>query len=103
MVALLDGRIAGFLVARETFPGNGEALPEREILNLAVDAALRRLGVASALLKHELAFGGTHFLEVRESNAAARALYRKFGFVEVGTRRDYYDDPIEKAIVMRRK
>lgn len=102
-VALVDGRIAGFLVARQTFAGNAEANPEREILNLAVASAFRRLGIATALLKNELEFQATHFLEVRESNVAARTLYRKLGFVEIGTRRDYYNDPIEKAIVMKRK
>lgn len=102
-VALVDRRIAGFLIARQTFAGNTDAHPEREILNLAVASAFRRLGIATALLKRELDFECTHFLEVRESNVAARTLYRKLGFVEIGTRRDYYNDPIEKAIVMRRK
>jgi ribosomal-protein-alanine N-acetyltransferase len=102
-VALVDGRIAGFLVARQTFAGTTEARPEREILNLAVASAFRRLGIATALLKNELEFQATHFLEVRESNVVARTLYRKLGFAEIGTRPDYYNDPIEKAIVMRRK
>ncbi len=42
-----------------------------------------------------------HFLEVRESNTAAQALYRKLGFVEIGRRSKYYDDPEETAIVMQ--
>ena len=102
-VALVDGRIAGFLVARQTFAGTAGTPPEREILNLAVASRFRCLGIATVLLKSELQFEATHFLEVRESNVAARTLYRKLGFVEIGTRRDYYNDPIEKAIVMRRK
>jgi ribosomal-protein-alanine N-acetyltransferase len=42
------------------------------------------------------------WLEVRQSNAAARALYERAGFTEVGLRRRYYDRPVEDAIVMRR-
>jgi ribosomal-protein-alanine N-acetyltransferase len=102
-VAVVEGRIAGFLVARQTFAGAAGSPPEREILNLAVASPFRRLGIATALLQRELEFEATHFLEVRESNVAARTLYRKLGFVEIGTRREYYNDPIEKAIVMRRK
>ena len=79
------------------------ALPEREILNLAVAPNYRRSRVATALLKHELSREATHFLEVRESNVAAVALYRKCGFVEVGRRAGYYEFPTETAIVMSMK
>ena len=41
------------------------------------------------------------FLEVRESNAAARSLYQKAGFVQVGIRFGYYSHPVESGIVMR--
>jgi ribosomal-protein-alanine N-acetyltransferase len=97
VVAEVAGQMAGFLVSRETFP------LEREILNLAVAQRFRRLGIATALLHHELYRKATLFLEVRESNLAARALYRKLGFVEVGTRPDYYRHPKERAIVMHMK
>ncbi len=40
-------------------------------------------------------------LDVRESNAAARALYARFGFAEVGRRRAYYREPVEDALVLR--
>ena len=89
--------MAGFLVSRAL------ATLEREILNLAVDPCCRRCGVASALLQNELRKPGTHFLEVRESNTAAQALYRKFGFEEVGRRAQYYELPAETAIVMSMK
>ncbi len=85
-VAELDGRIIGFLVSRESFPGGDGELPEREILNLAVSPLFRRTGTASILLRHELRHRATYFLEVRESNEAAQALYRQFGFVEIGRR-----------------
>ncbi len=101
IVANLDGLIVGFLVSRQTFAGNAAALPEREILNVAVARQFRRMKIATALLSHELSRKATHFLEVRESNQAAQALYRKFGFVEIGQRMNYYERPIESAIVMK--
>lgn len=103
MVAELERAIAGFLVSRQTFAGGKGAPPEREILNLAVAPTFRRLGVATALLNQELARGGVHFLEVRESNRPALALYSKIGFVRVGRRPDYYRSPVEAAIVMKMK
>lgn len=94
-VAVSGGAVAGFLVSRETAPG------EREILNLAVDAAQRRRGIGKNLLESELArAGGSYFLEVRESNVAAINLYRSIGFRVIGRRPDYYLDPPEAAIVM---
>ncbi len=42
------------------------------------------------------------FLEVRESNAAARGLYGSRGFREIGRRKNYYRRPVEDALVMRR-
>jgi ribosomal-protein-alanine N-acetyltransferase len=103
VVAEIQGCVAGFLVSREIFPAVDGALSEREILNLAVAPKYRRLGVATALLKHELSREARHFLEVRESNVAALALYRKCGFVEVGRRAGYYEFPTETAIVMSLK
>lgn len=95
-VALLDDRIAGFLVSRETGPG------EREILNLAVDPERRRRGIARNLLRDEFSrHRATWFLEVRESNQAALNLYRSMGFEAAGRRPDYYLSPPEAAIVMR--
>jgi ribosomal protein S18 acetylase RimI-like enzyme len=103
IVAELAGHVAGFLVSREAFPGDKRSRPEREILNLAVAPAHRRAGIATILLKHELSRGSIHFLEVRESNLAAQALYRKMGFSEVGRRSGYYEMPTERAIVMKMK
>jgi ribosomal protein S18 acetylase RimI-like enzyme len=95
-VALLDGRIAGFVVSRRV------ADQEREILNVAVHPDFRRLGIASELLQTEIkSHTGVHFLEVRESNAAARELYARLGFKVVGARPQYYENPIETGIVMR--
>jgi ribosomal protein S18 acetylase RimI-like enzyme/glycosyltransferase involved in cell wall biosynthesis len=95
-VALLDSRIAGFLVSRAV------ADREREILNIAVHPDFRRLHIATELLRAELSrHPGVHFLEVRQSNAAAQRLYEGLGFQPVGERPEYYDNPAETGIVMR--
>lgn len=103
-----------FLVA-ETSDGDGvagyvvalDAAEEGEILNLAVAAASRRHGLGRALVRDILETlsgrGVRHvYLEVRESNAPARALYADHGFLEVGRRKQYYRRPVEDAIVLRR-
>lgn len=96
-VAEVQGEIAGFVVWRITAPR------EAEILNLAVWPERRRQGVATRLLESVLAEPGySWFLEVRESNLAARKLYEKMGFREVGRRPCYYQDTGEPAVVMRR-
>lgn len=94
--AQAEERVLGFLLSRQIASG------EREVLNLAVDPAERRRGVARKLLETELARGrNTWFLEVRASNATALALYEDVGFQRVGIRDEYYHDPMESAIVMR--
>lgn len=101
-VAEVEGEVAGFAVSR------GTAHDEAEILNVAVAPAWRRRGLARLLLAHLMieatapAAPRTLFLEVRESNSAARALYRAAGFTEYGRRPDYYSQPREAAILMRR-
>jgi ribosomal protein S18 acetylase RimI-like enzyme/glycosyltransferase involved in cell wall biosynthesis len=95
-VATVEGRVVGFIVTRRV------AENEREILNIAVHPDFRRLGIGAQLLRFELNRApGAHFLEVRESNAPARELYRRLGFEVVGSRPGYYDDPPETGIVMR--
>jgi len=94
-VAVAGPRIAGFLVSRSV------ADKEREILNIAIHPDFRRLHIATELLQAELSrWPGTHFLEVRESNVAARRLYEGLGFQAVGERPAYYDNPPETGIVM---
>lgn len=94
-----DGGVSGFLVARR-------AADEAEILDLGVRGDERRRGVGRALVGEALAgLAGDGvravFLEVRESNAPARALYAGFGFDAVGRRPRYYRRPVEDAIVLR--
>ncbi len=101
LVALVDGVVAGFLVSRHVFLATSDAAGEREILNVAVDLPYRGQGVGERLLRAELERGGIHFLEVRESNLAARKLYEKQGFRKVAIRKLYYQSPPENAFVMR--
>jgi [ribosomal protein S18]-alanine N-acetyltransferase len=94
---LIDAR-GGMLLGRVT-------MDDAEVLTLAVDPAARRRGIASALLRAaqaEMRVRGCLrvFLEVAIGNAAARALYRREGFFEVGRRRRYYADRSD-AIVLR--
>ena len=79
--------------------------PEGEIYRIAVREEKRQRGIGYRLLsfalKTERGRGlETVFLEVRSRNAAARALYRAHGFSEIGTRRSYYKNPDDDAIVM---
>ena len=92
----LNSCVAGFLVTRQVTPG------ESEILNMAVDPAERRTGIARRLLADALArFKGAWFLEVRASNVAAIRLYESAGFTRAGERKNYYYEPPEDALVMR--
>jgi ribosomal-protein-alanine acetyltransferase len=80
--------------------------PEWELENIVVAETARRRGVATRLLGEFVAHaraeqGRGIFLEVRESNQSARALYRKTGFTETGLRKSYYSDPPEDAILCR--
>ena len=95
-----DLRVAGYVIAFAV----GE---DAELLNVAVEQEFRGRGLAGQMLDAVLIeLGGlgvrTAFLEVRESNSAARALYESRGFTEIGRRRNYYRRPVEHALVMRR-
>jgi ribosomal-protein-alanine N-acetyltransferase len=79
---------------------------EWELENIVVAETARRQGVATRLLGELVAHaraeqGSAVFLEVRESNQSARALYRKAGFTEVGLRKSYYSNAPEDAILCR--
>jgi [ribosomal protein S18]-alanine N-acetyltransferase len=95
-VTTVDGCVAGFLVIRFVAPDEGE------ILNLAIAPEFRRMGFARGLLADALKqFRGSMFLEVRESNRTAQQFYEAVGFKRVGTRYQYYESPLESAIVMK--
>ena len=94
------GTLVGYVFCREV-------AGESELLNLAVDPAQRRAGVGRILLDTALqwlvARGAREtFLEVRASNAAAITLYERTGFRAVGRRPDYYQHPVEDAVLYRR-
>ena len=96
LVAVWEGRIAGFAVVRAL------ADEESELLNLAVGPEFRRLGIGQALLfecarRHP----GVLWLEVRESNDRGRKFYERMGFTSSGQRPDYYSNSAEAAIVMK--
>ncbi|HWU62860.1 MAG TPA: N-acetyltransferase [Ensifer sp.] len=85
-----DG-IAGFVLSRT-------AAGEAEILSIGVDAKVARQGLGWRLMRAALADivardASTVFLEVDETNAAARALYAKLGFLKVAERPSYYAGP----------
>ena len=78
---------------------------EMHIMNIAVHPGRRRQGIARAMLEKvlEVALANSVeecFLEVRESNFAARTLYERLGFKSIGKRKGYYSETNEDAIVM---
>ena len=94
-----ESDLQGFVIARVV----GE---EWEIENIAIAGSARRRGLGTRLLGEFLDLARAKgaaavFLEVRESNQAARALYEKWAFLESGRRRRYYKDPEEDAILYR--
>ncbi len=96
LVAVKSGSVVAFLATRAT------ALDEGEILNIAVDASMRRTGIARILMETLMVnHRKTWFLEVRESNYDAINFYKTLGFVPAGRRENYYHEPAEAAIVMR--
>jgi [ribosomal protein S18]-alanine N-acetyltransferase len=99
-VAEEEGSVCGLIVFRIM-------TDEAEILNLAVDSSQRRRGTGSRLIQDVIAASnsagvGKIFLEVRESNGAARKFYARMGFTETGRRRQYYRQPVEDALVLVR-
>jgi [ribosomal protein S18]-alanine N-acetyltransferase len=93
--------IAGFICGRKV-------ADEAEILNLAVRPGLRKRGIGAALVSKLLHTFGLEpvtrvFLEVRESNAPAVALYKDLGFQQIGRRPNYYENPSEAALVLARQ
>jgi [ribosomal protein S18]-alanine N-acetyltransferase len=82
-------------------------LDEIHINNVAVLPQFRGGGIGSSLLRHVLAeakqLGARRAtLEVRASNEAARRLYERLGFYVAATRRNYYTNPVEDALILWR-
>lgn len=98
LVAKIENKAVGYI-------GVWKVLDEGHITNLAVHSDFRKLGIGSMLVDRLLSLcrndGITAFtLEVRKSNIVAQELYKKFGFLECGIRKKYYEDNNEDAIIM---
>ena len=109
----LDNKLAFWLVAAEGdtvagYIGSQTVIDETDMMNLAVHPDFRRQGIAEALvntLVENLKKMGSRCLtlEVRASNAPAIALYEKLGFAEIGRRKNYYRNPREDALILRKE
>ena len=109
----LDNKLAFWLVATDGetvagYIGSQTVMEETDMMNVAVHPDFRRQGIAEALvsgLVEHLKAMGSHCLtlEVRASNAPAIALYEKLGFAEIGRRKNYYRNPREDALILRKE
>lgn len=106
----LENKISVYLVAKEDesvigYVGIWNICGEGDIINIAVKEDIRQRGVGSFLMQNAIKYCKENDitalnLEVRESNAPARAFYKKCGFLEVGERKRYYEGK-ETAVLMR--
>ena len=109
----LDNRLSHWLVALEGdkvvgYVGSQTVIDASDMMNIAVHPDFRRRGIAEALiiaLEEQLRHRGSKMLllEVRASNAPAIALYEKLGFSQVGLRKNYYRNPKEDAMILRKE
>ena len=109
----LENKLAFWLVAKEGetvagYIGSQTVMDETDMMNVAVHPDFRRQGVAEALvngLVEQLQAMGSHCLtlEVRASNVPAISLYEKLGFTEIGRRKNYYRNPREDALILRKE
>ena len=100
-VALDGDRVAGYI-------GSQAVADEADIMNVAVDPSYRRQGIAQGLIDALIAALKEKgvvclFLEVRVSNEPAIELYGKNGFLQVGLRKNYYHNPKEDALILRKE
>lgn len=100
LVACEDEHVVGYVGAWGVF---GEA----DITNVCVDPEYRKRGIANELINALITEGRKNkidifFLEVRESNSAAISLYEKNGFKQISVRKNFYEHPVENALVMSR-
>lgn len=91
-----DEKIVGFLAI-------SQLAGELEITNIAIKKAYQGHGLGSQLLANLDRVDFPIFLEVRASNTPAQALYKKCGFGIIGKRKQYYHEPVEDAIIMKRE
>ena len=96
--AVDDSGVVGYIIGTK-IP------PEGEIYRIAVREDKRQRGIGYRLLSYALKTERgsgveTVFLEVRSKNLPARALYRSYGFREIGIRKNYYQNPSDDAVLM---
>ena len=101
LVALEDDRVIGYV-------GSQSSIDEADIMNVAVHPDFRRQGIAEALINRLVADLKERdiyalLLEVRVSNTPAITLYEKLGFSQVGRRKNYYHNPKEDALILRKE
>ena len=101
LVAEEDSAVAGYI-------GSQTVVDESDMMNVAVHPDHRRKGVAEKLVMELVEAlkkrdSRCLTLEVRASNEPARALYEKLGFVQVGLRKNYYRNPREDALILRKE
>lgn len=101
LVAEAEGKVVGYV-------GSQTVLDESDVMNAAVAPDYRRKGLASRLfltLEDLLKEKSVHSLtlEVRASNEGAQALYEGLGYVQVGRRPNYYHNPKEDALILRKE
>ena len=100
-VAEVDGRVVGYV-------GSQTVLGETDMMNIATHPDYRKQGIARALINaliSALVEQGSHslMLEVRASNEPAKSLYGSMGFESVGIRKNYYRNPREDALILRKE
>ena len=101
LVAMDGEKLVGYV-------GSQTVLGETDMMNVAVSPDYRRQGIAEGLILALIAAlkaRESHCLtlEVRDSNASARALYEKLGFSEIGRRKNYYRNHKEDALILRKE
>ena len=101
LVAMDGEKLVGYV-------GSQTVLGETDMMNVAVSPDYRRQGIAEGLILALIAAlkaRESHCLtlEVRDSNASARALYEKLGFSEIGRRKNYYRSSKEDALILRKE
>ena len=109
----LNNKLALWLVAEEGervagYIGSQTVMDETDMMNVAVHPDFRRQGIAEKLILElidRLKTMKSHCLtlEVRASNDPAIALYGKLGFEQVGRRKNYYRNPREDALILRKE
>lgn len=108
---ICENKLADFMIACDEenniigYIGIWTLLDECQINKIAVIPEKRKIGIGKTILNHVIELTRdmgvkSWYLEVRESNTAAQALYRSAGFSSVGTRKNYYINPVEDAVLM---